>query len=575
MFSLDIARIPFSVRDSWLRISRLGKEGGLAIHSLHGGFPQVAMGQQVDEVSPNLFRIVLLVNGTVVEPEIDLQPHRLILRSGAAEVLIAFADGSTIAFSGRGCAMRLEAMQSSGWVQARGAGDLLINLLRMPGCAHLRVESGIPARLEEQRIVEGHQVGQTRAQAAFAVGDGRPWRAALRISEAPTGWDGAVPEAAASAERGLSELEVWMRRLPRVPAEFYDAACRAWHLMWMLQVPATGLLHRRSALMSKLWMNQVWSWDNCFMAIGYSHGDSELAWDQVQVMLDHQTAEGQLPDTVNDRERQYSFTKPPVYGWACGILLDRLGEDACLDRLRQVHEPIARLTGWWYRHRNASDLSPYYLHGNDSGWDNATAYDQGFPTCGADLAALLVLQARFLARSARLLGRTDEVGRWTDLAGRQLAALLRCNVRDGAFCSPHAVSGAAAPNASLVNRIPVILGAELPEAILSRIADDLRPDGRFVTSWGPATEAVDSPHYLADGYWRGPIWGPSTYLLVDGLRRAGRRELGDEIARRFCRLCAGDGVFWENYDALSGAGLRCPGYSWTAATFLDLATSLS
>jgi hypothetical protein len=36
-------------------------------------------------------------------------------------------------------------------------------------------------------------------------------------------------------------------------------------------------------------------------------------------------------------------------------------------------------------------------------------------------------------------------------------------------------------------------------------------------------------------------------------------------------MCLKAGGFWENYDALTGIGQRCPGYSWTASVFLLLA----
>ncbi|MFP4377349.1 MAG: MGH1-like glycoside hydrolase domain-containing protein [Spirochaetales bacterium] len=67
----------------------------------------------------------------------------------------------------------------------------------------------------------------------------------------------------------------------------------------------------------------------------------------------------------------------------------------------------------------------------------------------------------------------------------------------------------------------------------------------------------------------GPVWGPSTYLIVEGLRACGEDELAETIADRFCRTCAENG-FAENFDALTGEGLRDRAYSWTASVFLLL-----
>ena len=47
------------------------------------------------------------------------------------------------------------------------------------------------------------------------------------------------------------------------------------------------------------------------------------------------------------------------------------------------------------------------------------------------------------------------------------------------------------------------------------------------------------------------------------------------MAERFCDLCVKEPGFWENYDALTGKGLRCPGYTWTASVFLLMAEWLA
>ena len=59
-------------------------------------------------------------------------------------------------------------------------------------------------------------------------------------------------------------------------------------------------------------------------------------------------------------------------------------------------------------------------------------------------------------------------------------------------------------------------------------------------------------------------------LIEDGLRASGYVELADEVSRRFRLLCEKSG-FAENFDALSGAGLRDRAYTWTASAYLLLA----
>jgi hypothetical protein len=60
-------------------------------------------------------------------------------------------------------------------------------------------------------------------------------------------------------------------------------------------------------------------------------------------------------------------------------------------------------------------------------------------------------------------------------------------------------------------------------------------------------------------------------LIVDGLARGGNSDLSGRIADAFCSNVARSGMA-ENFDALSGRGLRDRAYSWTASVFLTLAS---
>ncbi|MEL7238531.1 MAG: hypothetical protein AAGK78_06690, partial [Planctomycetota bacterium] len=129
---------------------------------------------------------------------------------------------------------------------------------------------------------------------------------------------------------------------------------------------------------------------------------------------------------------------------------------------------------------------------------------------------------------------------------------------------------------STLTRVPLLAGNLLSAEVRNSLVNDLSLDGPFATKWGVATEAVDSPHYLDDGYWRGPIWAPQLYMLFEGLRRCDAIDTARELATRFCDLCTQEPVaMHENFDAWAGRGLRSPSYSWTAAVFLRLATWLS
>ena len=370
-------------------------------------------------------------------------------------------------------------------------------------------------------------------------------------------------------EEAVADLEAFARSYPAVDEELAAPAALATYVNWASVVAPAGLSARPAMLMSKNWMAHVWSWDHCFNALALAAEAPEMAWDQFMLPFDRQTPLGQLPDLLNDVHSQYNFVKPPIHGWAYMAMLSANAFFADPDRLAEVYRKLSAWQDWWLNCRNPSgDGLPLYHHGNDSGWDNGTAFDVGFPVKGPDLATFLILQADALAELAGRLGRPTDAQAHRDQAERIFAALIDRLWSGERFLCPHAESGQVCDESrSIIPAMPILLGDRLAEDVRSALVARIREN---LTEWGPATEHPASSLYEADGYWRGPIWAPSTYLLIDGLRRCGQVDLAADIAARFCRLCATRG-FAENYNALTGAALRDRAYTWSASVFLILA----
>jgi glycogen debranching enzyme len=345
------------------------------------------------------------------------------------------------------------------------------------------------------------------------------------------------------------------------------AAELAAYVVWSATVRPAGLVTRPAVLMSKHWMDKVWSWDHCFNALALAPGAPALAWDQFSLPFDHQDVTGALPDSVTHSEVLYNFVKPPIHGWTLGHLRRRLPEPLSRTELAEIYRRLARWTDFWLTARRAPGAAlPHYQHGNDSGWDNATTFDPERVIVTADLAAFLTLQLRELAVLATELDLPDEARRWTRTADATQAAMLDELWTGERFVARGVDTAQTWSTSSLLDLMPMALGEHLPEHIGKTLATRIES---HLTSYGLATELPTSPHYLSDGYWRGPIWAPATVLIEDGLRRAGHDRLADEISARFRALCETHG-FAENFDALTGTGLRDRAYTWTAAAYLLL-----
>jgi glycogen debranching enzyme len=242
------------------------------------------------------------------------------------------------------------------------------------------------------------------------------------------------------------------------------------------------------------------------------------------------------------------------------------------DKFTEIYEPLSRLTMWWLDFMDFDrDGIAQYMHGNDSGWDNSTVFRFGTPVESPDLTAYLVYQMDVLSDIAEKLGKPGEAVKWRDTADRTLKKLIGLQSDGKEFFAVKNGETEPIKSDSLITCLPILLGRRLPENLQKGLVAKVRT---FLTGYGLATEKPDSPLYDPDGYWRGPIWAPPPLIIVDGLLDLGEKELATEIAVKFCGMCKKSGMA-ENFDALTGEGLRDLSYTWTAAVFLILADQIN
>lgn len=552
MFSIQ--DIPFSYRGSWLSISPVVAEKTYA-DDLHLVSHQTGL------------HPVLRFTPSEEDTAVVATPAMLTWRHGAGRAELAYESPDTIRMRGDGLGMRIAAAAT---VLTPFSGTYLYRDPVDGSHVFTSYETGRRYRLTvlsgEPDVTGVQALGA--AERCLTLPAGPPWEIAIeeyrtaRVPYASTArFDGIRDAAAASFASFVDAVAPW--RGPDTPAAELAA-----YVLWSATVDPAGFLHRPAVLMSKHWMDKVWSWDHCFNAIALAAGDPELAWHQFRLPFDHQDGSGALPDSVTHSEVLYNYVKPPIHGWALRQVRQRMPRPLERTELAATYDRLARWTDFWLTARRVPghDL-PHYQHGNDSGWDNSTTFDGDRVIETADLAAFLVMQLRCLADLATELGHP--ASRWTRAADRIHSAMMSQLWNGERFDARGAHTGERRTGTSLLDLMPIALGADLPDDVGAALAR--RIEGHL-TAHGLATEPVGSPHYTADGYWRGPIWAPSTVLIEDGLRRAGHTELADEISHRFRALCEKAG-FAENFDAESGTGLRDRAYTWTASSYLILAAA--
>ncbi|MFI6935881.1 amylo-alpha-1,6-glucosidase [Streptomyces sp. NPDC050287] len=561
--AFSVYEIPFSTHGSWFDISPVVAEKTYAedLHlvSHQNGMHAVLRLMPLDSAT-----------GERAETRVEARPGLLSWIGAAGRTDLAYESPETVRLRGVGLPLRVSAaagtltpFSGTYFFHDAAAGAYVFTSYETGRRYRVTVLSGTVTDTFGSQALGSADRGLT-----VAVGVDGTWEIAVEELDtarppyaAPVTFDKTVEAARNAFADFVDTVAPW--RSSATPAAELAA-----YVLWSATVRPAGLVTRPAVLMSKHWMDKVWSWDHCFNALALAPGSPELAWDQFHLPFDHQDETGALPDSVTHSEVLHNFVKPPIHGWTFGHLRRRLGTPPGQAELAETYDRLERWTDFWLTARRAPGAElPHYQHGNDSGWDNATTFDPERVVVTADLAAFLVLQLHQLAELATELGRPEQALRWTRTATETQAAMLDQLWTGDRFVTRGVDSGDTWDSSSLLDLMPIALGEHLPDDVSGVLAGRIEA---HLTSYGLATELPTSPHYLSDGYWRGPIWAPATVLIEDGLRRAGHDRLADEISARFRALCETHG-FAENFDALTGTGLRDRAYTWTAAGYLLLA----
>jgi len=567
----DVSKVPFSRYGSYISFSHLPQSEdlaeGLYMRCLHGGVSR-----------REVFRLEVLQGRDAVPFKEIASPTVLRLEAGQGAVEIVYSEPKVVRIRGKNVGLRLTmpkptrqyafastydnafAVDESHWEVNSFSQQMKYMLTSLGG--QMAVDA--PWRLSESE----HVVVDFLPDPKTGIFEGaiEEFRSVWQPRDYSQSFD-------ATAGQVHTEYRQWLARMPQVPESFADAGELAAYVDWESVVEAEGQLTRPTMFMSKNWMTNVWSWDHCFNAMALTYRNPQLAWDQLMVIVDHQDANGGFPDILNDQSTSWNFSKPPIHGWALRWMMQH-STFIDSEHLAQIYGPLGRWTEWYFKFRDYDhDGVPQYNHGNDAGWDNASVFRAGPPVESPDLSAFLIVQMDVLADIARKLGKENEAQDWKKRADDLLSRMLALCWRGDHFVAPHSGDHKVLESESLLLYLPIVLGNRLPEPVRSKLVAGLTEQGRFLTEYGLATEKLHSPLYESDGYWLGPIWAPSTLLVADGLEAAGEKTLARELKLRFCRLVAKSGMA-ENFNAVTGAGLRDPAYTWTSSVFLICAHEL-
>jgi putative isomerase len=569
---IRLEQIPFSDRGSRLLLYQERRQPHTLYLKLAERLTALTPGLSSYRMRPPFIPRLRLVDGEgrPVPFEATTYPHAIVFQTPLGEFRCVFQDQFTVSFglpSGVAAGISFTVVPDLARPDARGGefktvrncaystnAELVLNEVQHNGSGY---DVTLTALGDADAAIMLHIQGGMELQRAVV-----PFRVAL----------------AAAEER----WHRWFAAVPSVDEPLRQQYYYAWWVLGNNILSPYGYFRRESVSPSKAHYVGAWQWDNYFHALAFRYADARLAADQIEFMLDHQLADGMIPDAVYDEGTitqlelpvAAAVTKPPIVAWVAMHVYEQTGN---LGMLRDIYEPLVRWNSWWFGlNDDDADGIAQYSHPFSSGLDDSPLWDVGMPVEAVDLNTYLCLQMESLGKMAGLLGRMREAALWQNRADAIARRMIEhfYDERAGLFWSQHEHRPI---NVLTPFSLYPLWTGRMPKAVNERLVAHLLDPKTFWTRHPLPTVAANDPTYDPQQMWRGPVWININHIFVEALQRTGFRKLAADLTERTLRLVMGQGDIYEYYHPDTGEPppKAAPMFGWSAACFIDLAIRVS
>ncbi len=121
---------------------------------------------------------------------------------------------------------------------------------------------------------------------------------------------------------------------------------------------------------------------------------------------------------------------------------------------------------------------------------------------------------------------------------------------------------------SIGTLLPLYSGSITKERA-ARLVRLLENDHLFGTNYPVPSTTVSSEWFKPTGYWQGPSWVNTNWLIIDGLKRYGYHDHAAALTETTLEMVARSGCY-EYFNPLDGSPAGAANFSWTAALTIDL-----
>ncbi|MDR0916948.1 MAG: hypothetical protein LBN02_07145 [Oscillospiraceae bacterium] len=375
----------------------------------------------------------------------------------------------------------------------------------------------------------------------------------------------------------------------KVAKGYEQAADYAIYTVWSYRINPRGYIKSPAIMFSLQWAIVAASWQQSYNAMPMQR-DLKEAWRQICLMFDYQDERTGRVDGMLAFTGAAASMQPPFQGFALEFILRNVGDDfISAEEAAKMYPKFARWVNYWTTYRNAGrgdDVTAIFSP-HESGWDDASNFQDGFPANDPNNLTFLVLLMECVALLAKKAGDIAVSDEWYARANKLTQTIID-EFWDGEKFATM-VKGKRVDSMSLADFQPIILGKRLPQHIIDKVAERVLAPGEWLTEIGLASESMKSPLVtFGISFVCGRVVAPQNMIIAVGLQAAGKQKEAEIIARLFCDNVKEKGMIlgFAPYDHFPLTGEPAPdqpmpfatdGWPWTtwcANGFLTLASSV-
>ena len=312
-------------------------------------------------------------------------------------------------------------------------------------------------------------------------------------------------------------------------------------------------------------------WDSFFINLAVENMNINIAEDAVTLFKDTQRCDGKYGQFLCSTWIRPNYTQPALIGRAALRCFEKTGN---IKFAEIMAHSLEKNNNWWLRARRHFTGLICCPHGLETGQDDAPRFDNG-TTVSVDMNSYLLDQMRCTAELFKSIGSQEKCDYWNNKADSFANKIVEYlyDKNDEIFYDINPVTLEPVKIIGTSCFIPLWSGVPLEEEVQKNIIRRYLTNPEYMYGNIPfPSVAYNDSNYVDSLWWRGPLWLPMGYFMLEILSMHGFNLERKEAENRIIKMIIDDGNLCELFNSRTGEGLGSKEQGWTAAIYLYLIT---